>query len=133
MRRKIGVLGSFAASFFLAKSELFELGSPCPPADAPSWTPKKDLALDETTEKEYSSRQKFSEKFQFWRNDGAFPFLHGLALADADPDVQILLLSEATRLMRKRPSATAFPTTKIFAPRAQFFAVRSAILSAPEG
>ena len=31
----------------------------------------------------------------------AFPFLHGLALAEAGHDVQIFLLAEATSLMRK--------------------------------
>jgi predicted peroxiredoxin len=31
----------------------------------------------------------------------SFPFLHGLALAEAGHDVQIFLLAEATSLMRK--------------------------------
>ena len=31
----------------------------------------------------------------------AFPFLHGLALAEAGHEVQIFLLAEATQLMRK--------------------------------
>jgi hypothetical protein len=45
-----------------------------------------------------------------WGSDdptrAAFPFLHGLALADAGHDVQIFLLGEATYLMRK-PAASA--------------------------
>jgi hypothetical protein len=40
-----------------------------------------------------------------WGSDdptrAAFPFAHGLALADAGHDVQIFLLAEATALMRK--------------------------------
>jgi len=40
-----------------------------------------------------------------WGSDdptrAAFPFLHGLALAEAGHDVQIFLTSEATYLMRK--------------------------------
>jgi hypothetical protein len=44
-----------------------------------------------------------------WGSDdptrAAFPFLHGLALADAGHDVQIFLLGEATYLMRKATPA----------------------------
>jgi predicted peroxiredoxin len=40
-----------------------------------------------------------------WGSDdptrAAFPFAHGLALAEAGHDVQIFLLAEATALMRK--------------------------------
>jgi predicted peroxiredoxin len=45
-----------------------------------------------------------------WGSDdptrASFPFLHGLALADAGHDVQIFLTGEATYLMR-RPTADA--------------------------
>jgi len=40
-----------------------------------------------------------------WGSDdptrASFPFVHGLALAEAGHDVQIFLLAEATTLMRK--------------------------------
>jgi predicted peroxiredoxin len=39
----------------------------------------------------------------------AFPFLHGLALAEAGHDVQIFLLAEATLLMRKSMADAIFP------------------------
>ena len=39
----------------------------------------------------------------------AFPFLHGLALAEAGHDVQIFLLAEATSLMRKSMVDAIFP------------------------
>jgi predicted peroxiredoxin len=39
----------------------------------------------------------------------AFPFLHGLALAEAGHEVQIFLLAEATQLMRKSMVETVKP------------------------
>jgi predicted peroxiredoxin len=39
----------------------------------------------------------------------AFPFAHGLVLADAGHDVQIFLLAEATSLMRKSMVNAIFP------------------------
>lgn len=39
----------------------------------------------------------------------AFPFLHGLALAQAGHDVQIYLLADATSLMRKSLVNAVFP------------------------
>jgi len=39
----------------------------------------------------------------------AFPFIHGLALADAGHDVQIFLLGEATYLMRKATAGAIVP------------------------
>jgi predicted peroxiredoxin len=39
----------------------------------------------------------------------AFPFAHGLALADAGHDVQIFLLAEATSLMRKSMANAILP------------------------
>jgi predicted peroxiredoxin len=39
----------------------------------------------------------------------SFPFLHGLALAEAGHEVQIYLLSDATSLMRKSMVDTIFP------------------------
>ena len=48
-----------------------------------------------------------------WGSDdptrAAFPFLHGLALADAGHEVQIFLLGEATHLMRKATAGAVFP------------------------
>jgi predicted peroxiredoxin len=39
----------------------------------------------------------------------AFPFAHGLALAEAGHDVQIFLLAEATSLMRKSMANAILP------------------------
>ena len=39
----------------------------------------------------------------------SFPFLHGLALAEAGHEVQIYLLSDATALMRKSTVNAIFP------------------------
>ena len=39
----------------------------------------------------------------------SFPFLHGLALAEAGHEVQIYLLSDATSLMRKSLANSVFP------------------------
>ena len=48
-----------------------------------------------------------------WGSDdptrAAFPFEHGLALAEAGHDVQIFLLAEATALMRKSLADQVFP------------------------
>jgi predicted peroxiredoxin len=48
-----------------------------------------------------------------WGSDdptkAAFPFLHGLALADAGHEVQIFLLGEATGLMRKATASAVVP------------------------
>ena len=48
-----------------------------------------------------------------WGSDdptkAAFPFHHGLALADAGHEVQIFLLGEATSLMRKSPQTLSCP------------------------
>ncbi len=48
-----------------------------------------------------------------WGSDdptkAAFPFLHGLALADAGHEVQIFLLGEATSLMRKVTANAVVP------------------------
>lgn len=48
-----------------------------------------------------------------WGSDdptrASFPFLHGLALADAGHEVQIFLTGEATYLMRKATVDTIFP------------------------
>ena len=42
-------------------------------------------------------------------NRASFPFLHGLALADAGHDVQIFLTGEATYLMRKTTADAIMP------------------------
>ena len=48
-----------------------------------------------------------------WGSDdptkAAFPFLHGLALAEAGHEVQIFLLGEATTLMRKATASAVVP------------------------
>lgn len=48
-----------------------------------------------------------------WGSDdptrASFPFVHGLALADAGHDVQIFLLGEATYLMRKATAGAIVP------------------------
>jgi predicted peroxiredoxin len=48
-----------------------------------------------------------------WGSDdptkAAFPFLHGLALAEAGHEVQIFLLGEATGLMRKATANAVVP------------------------
>jgi predicted peroxiredoxin len=48
-----------------------------------------------------------------WGSDdptkAAFPFLHGLALAEAGHQVQIFLLGEATSLMRKATANAVVP------------------------
>jgi hypothetical protein len=48
-----------------------------------------------------------------WGSDdptkAAFPFLHGLALAEAGHEVQIFLLGEATALMRKATANAVVP------------------------
>lgn len=48
-----------------------------------------------------------------WGSDdptrAAFPFVHGLALAEAGHDVQIFLLGEATYLMRKATADSIVP------------------------
>jgi len=48
-----------------------------------------------------------------WGSDdptrAAFPFIHGLALADAGHDVQIFLLGEVTYLMRKATAGAIVP------------------------
>jgi len=48
-----------------------------------------------------------------WGSDdptrASFPFLHGLALADAGHDVQIFLTGEATYLMRKSTADAIMP------------------------
>ena len=48
-----------------------------------------------------------------WGSDdptkAAFPFLHGLALAEAGHEVQIFLLGEATYLMRKATANAVVP------------------------
>ena len=48
-----------------------------------------------------------------WGSDdptrAAFPFIHGLALADAGHDVQIFLLGEATYLMLKATAGAIVP------------------------
>jgi predicted peroxiredoxin len=48
-----------------------------------------------------------------WGSDdptrASFPFVHGLALADAGHEVQIFLTGEATYLMRNATTAAIFP------------------------
>lgn len=48
-----------------------------------------------------------------WGSDdptkAAFPFLHGLALAEAGHEVQVFLLGEATGLMRKATASAVVP------------------------
>ncbi len=48
-----------------------------------------------------------------WGSDdptrASFPFLHGLALAEAGHQVQIFLLGEATSLMRKATASSIVP------------------------
>ena len=48
-----------------------------------------------------------------WGSDdptrASFPFLHGLALAEAGHEVQIFLLGEATSLMRKATASAMVP------------------------
>ena len=48
-----------------------------------------------------------------WGSDdptrAAFPFAHGLVLAEAGHDVQIFLLAEATSLLRKSMVSAIFP------------------------
>jgi predicted peroxiredoxin len=70
-----------------------------------------------------------------WGSDdptkAAFPFLHGLALAEAGHTVQIFLLGEAVSLMRKSVANAVVPVgwpplaetlTKIVAKRTQIYA-----------
>ena len=49
-----------------------------------------------------------------WGSDdptkAAYPFHHGLALAEAGHEVQIFLLGEATSLMRKSPQTLSCPS-----------------------
>jgi len=48
-----------------------------------------------------------------WGSDdptrASFPFVHGLALAEAGHEVQIFLIGEATYLMRKETANAIFP------------------------
>jgi predicted peroxiredoxin len=48
-----------------------------------------------------------------WGSDdptkASFPFVHGLALADAGHEVQIFLIGEATNLMRKETANAIHP------------------------
>ena len=48
-----------------------------------------------------------------WGSDdptrASFPFVHGLALADAGHEVQVFLTGEATYLMRNATTAAVFP------------------------
>ena len=48
-----------------------------------------------------------------WGSDdptrASFPFVHGLALAEAGREVQIFLIAEATYLMRKETADQIFP------------------------
>src|SRR5260370_33674393 len=48
-----------------------------------------------------------------WGSDdptrASFPFVHGLALAEAGHDVQIFLIGEATNLMRKETVNAIYP------------------------
>jgi predicted peroxiredoxin len=70
-----------------------------------------------------------------WGSDdptkAAFPFLHGLALAEAGHSVQIFLLGEAVSLMRKSVAAAVVPVgwpplegtlTKVVERRVQIYA-----------
>ena len=62
------------------------------------------LALGSARAQASPKRLKFMMK-SAWRSDdptrASFPFLHGLALAEAGHEVQIFLTGEATYLMRK--------------------------------
>ena len=69
------------------------------------------LALGAETE-ESKKRLKIMMKSAWGPDDptrAAFPFAHGLALAEAGHDVQIFLLAEATSLMRKSMANAILP------------------------
>jgi predicted peroxiredoxin len=79
-----------------------------------------------------------------WGSDdptkAAFPFLHGLALAEAGHSVQIFLLGEAVSVMRKPVAGAIVPVgwpplaetmAKVVGRRVAIYA--SALAAAPEG
>ena len=70
------------------------------------------LRLAAATEEQKKQPLKIMMKSAWGSDDptrAAFPFLHGLALADAGHDVQIFLLGEATYLMRKATASATVP------------------------
>lgn len=70
------------------------------------------LGLAAGAEEQNKKRLKIMMKSAWGSDDptrAAFPFLHGLALADAGHDVQIFLLGEATYLMRKATASATVP------------------------
>jgi predicted peroxiredoxin len=72
------------------------------------------FALARTNTQAQSGRQKLKIMMKSaWGSDdptrASFPFLHGLALADAGHEVQIFLTGEATYLMRKATANAIMP------------------------
>jgi hypothetical protein len=72
------------------------------------------FALARTNTQAQSGRQKLKIMMKSaWGSDdptrASFPFLHGLALADAGHEVQIFLTGEATYLMRKATADAIMP------------------------
>lgn len=70
------------------------------------------LSLAARSEEQKKKSLKIMMKSAWGSEDptrAAFPFLHGLALADAGHDVQIFLLGEATYLMRKATAGAIVP------------------------
>jgi len=70
------------------------------------------LALQQPTPQQAKKPLKIMMKSAWGSDDptrAAFPFAHGLVLAEAGHDVQIFLLAEATSLMRKSMVSAIFP------------------------
>ena len=70
------------------------------------------LSLGAKAEKPKKKMLKIMMKSAWGSDDptkAAFPFLHGLALAEAGHEVQIFLLGEATSWMRKATASAVVP------------------------
>src|SRR6266704_4863047 len=70
------------------------------------------LSLDAKLEEPKKKTLKIMMKSAWGSDDptkAGFPFLHGLALAEAGHEVQICLLGEATSLMRKATASAVVP------------------------
>jgi predicted peroxiredoxin len=69
--------------------------------------------LDFSTQAEEPKKKLKIMMKSAWGSDdptrASFPFVHGLALAEAGHDVQIFLLGEATYLMRKTTASAVVP------------------------
>lgn len=73
-----------------------------------AWATKADGTKEKETKKPLKIMMKSA-----WGSDdptrASFPFLHGLALAEAGHEVQIFLTGEATYLMRKATADAIMP------------------------